>query len=61
MNIKYSTIRQVRITAPMSERSTVLDWIGKNGYHIKFAMPKSLGLGGACPSRLIVVAEKRIK
>lgn len=61
MNIKYSTIRRIRITAPMSEKGKILDWIWKNDYYIKFSGPKSLGAGRADVTRLIVVAEKEVE
>lgn len=60
MNIRYKSIRRVRITAPMSERDKVLDWVWKNGYRIKRSGPKPLGSGRADVTRLLVVAEKEV-
>lgn len=60
MNTKYNTIRQVRITSPMSEREEVFNWILKNRYSIRMAGPKSIGPGRVDVTRLVVVAEKKI-
>jgi hypothetical protein len=60
VNIKYNTIRQVRINAPMSEREKVFDWLWKNNYHIKSFGPKRIGPGLADTTKLLVVGQKRI-
>jgi hypothetical protein len=61
MNIKYSTIRRVRITGPMSDRKEILDWIWKNSYHIKSSGPKLIGYSEIDRSKIVLVAEKEIK
>lgn len=61
MNIKYQTMRIARITAPMTEREQVFDWVIKNGYRIRRSGPKSISGMKVDATKLLVVAEKRIK
>ena len=61
MNIKYKTIRRVRITAPMSERQEVFDWCDRNSYRMKRWEPKVVSFPKVDPTKLLVVAEKEIK
>lgn len=60
MNIKYTRIRRVRITAPISERTEVLDYLYRNGYKLRTSGPKPLGAGRADITMLVVVAEKEV-
>ena len=61
MNIKYKTIRRVRITAPMSEREKVFDWCYKNGYRTIRTGPRVIrGKYMVDFTNLLVVAEKEI-
>ena len=60
MNISYSTIRRVRITAPVTEREKVFAWVCKNGYQTKTSGPVRRGAFGADITRIRVVAEKKI-
>ena len=61
MRVTYSTIRRIKINAPMSEREKVNNWLDKNNYYVKRSGPKLINASQVDVTKLFIIAEKRIK
>ena len=58
---KYTTLRQVRLTGPLSEVKAALQWCFRNGYRARRSGPKIRYGRVSLPPQYLIIAIKEIE